>query len=78
MDSRAFRNAGTRLAATVPIVGTRCARLACVSRVLLRLRLIQQNCCEAVAAAAARALVKELAGIDRHGFTLRETADRTN
>ena len=26
----------------------------------------------------ARALVKELARVDGHGFTLRETADRTN
>jgi hypothetical protein len=26
----------------------------------------------------ARALVKELAGVDQHGFALRETADRTN
>jgi hypothetical protein len=26
----------------------------------------------------ARALVKELTAVDRHGFTLRETADRTN
>jgi len=25
-----------------------------------------------------RALVKELAGVDQHGFALRETADRTN